>query len=441
LRFTSLRRVAVAGLAVALLAAPLLAQDAISIRPNEKVGARYKFANRRVTETKADISSGGQVVQSLEQSETVTLEGTSEVLLVREGEAVKVRVSFQVATQAIAANGLAPMTNPLPVAGGTYVVERLVDGSIVTDYKGANAELANNFLSGYVKGTEAGFLPRNPVRVGETWQVDPAVIQAEFDLGPGDKGEAQLVLKGLQPTPGGQAAAVGLKVSVVQSNVEGFLTVSTTLEGEGLIDTGTGQFHSLTINGPILMNGEQQMPGQPGQPATQISVNGGGSMTAVSTSTPLAGNSIPPGNPIPSSPLPPIAGGDPPVAPPVTPPAPAPEVTPEPPVTPVPGGGWGAPTGPDLSTPEATVAAMFATLSQPSFDAFKAVHSARIQGTLTEADFQSGKDMLKRFGLPPIQGYETVEGGHVKVKLPGGRVLTTLVKEGDSYRADTIWTK
>ena len=95
----------------------------------------------------------------------------------------------------------------------------------------------------------------------------------------------------------------------------------------------------------------------------------------------------------------------------------------------------------DLADAKAFITKQIDQITKGDLDGLKAGFTKRLQDKITKENVDKGK---KQVGTMTIdQLVEKVEPGKdsLKIKMKGGRSLTTLVKEGGAWKADTVWFK
>ena len=74
-------------------------------------------------------------------------------------------------------------------------------------------------------------------------------------------------------------------------------------------------------------------------------------------------------------------------------------------------------------------------------DGLKASFTARRQDKITKALVEAAQKEVGKQTLDDLVGSVTIQGHVLKVKMANGRFLTTLVKVGGAWKADTVWFK
>lgn len=102
-----------------------------------------------------------------------------------------------------------------------------------------------------------------------------------------------------------------------------------------------------------------------------------------------------------------------------------------------------APTGGmDCSTPKKTIESQLAAIkSGASLDVVKQCFTARQKDRITAEMLAAAKTQLASMTLDELYASEEASGDSVKVKMKNGRTLTTLIKDGSTWKADTLWFK
>jgi len=95
----------------------------------------------------------------------------------------------------------------------------------------------------------------------------------------------------------------------------------------------------------------------------------------------------------------------------------------------------------DLADAKAFITKQVDQITKGDVDGLKAGFTKRLQDRITKASVDKAK---KQVGTMTIdQLVDKVEPGKdsLKIKMKGGRSLTTLVKDGGAWKADTVWFK
>lgn len=98
--------------------------------------------------------------------------------------------------------------------------------------------------------------------------------------------------------------------------------------------------------------------------------------------------------------------------------------------------------GMDCSTPRKTIESQYqAIVGGASLDVIARCFTSRLQDMITAEMLVKAKEVLAGLTLDELYESERSSPNAVKVKAKNGRSLTTLVREGDVWKADTLWFK
>ena len=96
----------------------------------------------------------------------------------------------------------------------------------------------------------------------------------------------------------------------------------------------------------------------------------------------------------------------------------------------------------DCSTPKKTIQSQYDGIkSGAPLEAMKSCFTARQKDKITAEMLASAKTEVGKMTFEEIYASEEPSGDSVKVKMKNGRTLTTLVKDGSTWKADTLWFK
>lgn len=96
----------------------------------------------------------------------------------------------------------------------------------------------------------------------------------------------------------------------------------------------------------------------------------------------------------------------------------------------------------DCSTPKKTIQSQYEGIkSGAPLEAMKSCFTARQKDKITAEMLASAKTEIAKMSFEEIYASEEANGDSVKVKMKNGRSLTTLVKDGSTWKADTLWFK
>jgi hypothetical protein len=400
------RAAIVAALGIAL-AAPASGQDTgeITLRMSPQKGDQWSFDESSTFQSNIKVMANGQLAQELAQKAEKLERGETHIVAVEGDKIMEIEVRFSPETgDKTEQQGQPPRTERPSYAGKTIKIKRQATGEPAYE---TDAQLSPEDQKKLKKllDPQAGFFPKKPVKVGERWVADEKALAEEFELGPEDRGTVRCRLKGVRQVDGLDAADV--EVAMVVNKKQDFFLMTFDMEGLMVIDRRSGVVLDGELSGPITISGEREVPGENGQ-IVKISIEGGGQASFKSRSRPLKRGG------------PQKEGG-----------APLTEES-----------DWGGTEAPaQAATPQACYDAMLAALERGDFAKFKALHTEKAQAELTQEGFERGRKRLAEKGPPPFGSFAPQGAERVDVMLSNGRFLTTLVKEGGAWRADTVWTK
>lgn len=96
----------------------------------------------------------------------------------------------------------------------------------------------------------------------------------------------------------------------------------------------------------------------------------------------------------------------------------------------------------DCSTPKKTIQSQYEGIkSGAPLDAMKSCFTARQKDKITAEMLAGAKTEIGKMSFEEIYASDEPNGDSVKVKMKNGRTLTTLVKDGSTWKADTLWFK
>jgi len=421
---SALSRVTLAATVLVLGAASAAAQE---YRVKVIVEPGVTYTEESTSEQKIDLVTtlerGAQrqeLKQRIESREEEVARG--EVLEAGDGAIRKLRISYDKAdakrTIRDLANPDAPGQEeggPKATTGKTYVVTAATGGKATVEPAIEDEELRRSVEK---ELRIVNLFPDRAVKVGDRWAVDEKAVASLFDLKPEDRGTVKCKLTGVTEVAGEPAARLAVDITL-RTTQEGWVKIDALLEGEIVCSLANGRLFSAELAGPMEIQGEQSGADPKSGEAIKLKLSGTGETRLVARSK--YGAAAPP----PPAPPPP-AGGTP--------------------------GGAGAAAPPaaggrDLSTPERSYEAMLAALKAKDYDAFLRCHTKVAQAGITRDAFDRTVKKLEEKGPPPVESFVPLEptsaldAGTVEVRLKGGKWLTRLRKEGDSWLCDHVWAK
>ena len=99
--------------------------------------------------------------------------------------------------------------------------------------------------------------------------------------------------------------------------------------------------------------------------------------------------------------------------------------------------------GIDCSSPRKTIESQVAIIKKGGkAQDFAQCFTERLRGRITQKMLDKSHSGASAYVMDKLYGKEDKKSDtKVKVKMPNGRTLTTLVKVGDQWQADTLWFK
>ena len=74
-------------------------------------------------------------------------------------------------------------------------------------------------------------------------------------------------------------------------------------------------------------------------------------------------------------------------------------------------------------------------------DGLKKTFTARLQDRITADNVKKAGAEVSKYTLDDLVASVEEKEGALKIKMKNGRTLTTLVKDGGGWKADTVWFK
>ncbi|HKA86675.1 MAG TPA: hypothetical protein VKE22_03380 [Haliangiales bacterium] len=87
------------------------------------------------------------------------------------------------------------------------------------------------------------------------------------------------------------------------------------------------------------------------------------------------------------------------------------------------------------------IGAQVELIKKQDVDGLKKTFTARLADRITAENVKKAADQLKSYTLDDLVAAVETKGDSVKIKMKNGRSLTTLVKDGGAWKADTVWFK
>jgi hypothetical protein len=95
----------------------------------------------------------------------------------------------------------------------------------------------------------------------------------------------------------------------------------------------------------------------------------------------------------------------------------------------------------DLADAKALIGKQLEMIKKGDVAGLKPGFSARQQDKITEANVKAAQKEAVKFTLADLVEKVESKGGNIKIKMKGGRTLTTLIKVNGKWVADTVWFK
>ena len=89
----------------------------------------------------------------------------------------------------------------------------------------------------------------------------------------------------------------------------------------------------------------------------------------------------------------------------------------------------------------AFIAAQVALIKKGDVDGLKKTFTARLVVRITADNVKTAAGEVDKYALDDLVASVEARGDEIKIKMKNGRTLTTLVKDGGAWKADTIWFK
>jgi len=104
--------------------------------------------------------------------------------------------------------------------------------------------------------------------------------------------------------------------------------------------------------------------------------------------------------------------------------------------------GLGSPARADeLADAKAFIGKQVELIKKGDVAGLKAGFTSRLQDKITEDNVKKAQKQLGSMTIDDLVGAAEGKGDSIKIKMKNGRTLTTLVKQGGKWLADTIWFK
>ncbi len=94
-----------------------------------------------------------------------------------------------------------------------------------------------------------------------------------------------------------------------------------------------------------------------------------------------------------------------------------------------------------LADAKAFIGAQVELIKKKDVAGLKKTFTDRLADRITADSVKKAADQLKSYTLDDLVASVEAKGDAVKIKMKDGRSLTTLVKDGGAWKADTVWFK
>ena len=95
----------------------------------------------------------------------------------------------------------------------------------------------------------------------------------------------------------------------------------------------------------------------------------------------------------------------------------------------------------DMADAKALIGKQLEMIKKGDVAGLKPGFSARQQDKITEANVKAAKKEAEKYTLADLVEKVESKNGTIKIKMKGGRTLTTLIKVDGKWVADTVWFK
>ena len=95
----------------------------------------------------------------------------------------------------------------------------------------------------------------------------------------------------------------------------------------------------------------------------------------------------------------------------------------------------------DLADAKTVIGKQLELIKKGDVAGLKSGFTARLQEKITDANVKAAQKEMSKYTLEDLVEKVEGKGTSVKVKMKGGRTLTTLVKTDGKWLADTVWFK
>lgn len=265
-------RLFVAFTAFALVVPALSAQDVTFTKKKLAVGDRRTDKGEMSMNMNIEVSMGGQVLQSMEQTQGEK-EEIRITVLAKDGDDIS-KLEIHCVQKSSSQSGPAgEMSDESPLTGQTVVATKKGEEILITDGEGNEIEdedvvdAAREEAEGKFSGKENEFskiIPDGPMKVGQTLTVDPATARNMFakdEDSPLDEIEMTLTLTGTKQHAGEEVGVFDVVLNMSGEATEG-VSLQAKLKGQLLLGTANCWPHDLGLEGDFVVSGAQSQGGQ-----------------------------------------------------------------------------------------------------------------------------------------------------------------------------------
>lgn len=266
-------------LAAIFLCAQYVAGQSITLKPAVQAGMSWTFDTTQDLSSDNRATVGGQT-QPFTSKQSTRRAGVLQVLEAKNGEATKVKITFDDKCITTAEMAGQRQSMPFPLAGKSITITRGENGQVSTDLDGQLDPMTLAEAAGMIE-SDAAFFPSKPVAVGDEWPAEPKGLARQLQL-QGQQDQAGATMKLLAVDPAKNTADVKVSLAV-DRNMDG-MVVRMITQGTAVIDIASGHILKLESKGTTTSNGTVTELGPDGTPM-QIQISGNGTVTTSMTST------------------------------------------------------------------------------------------------------------------------------------------------------------
>jgi len=94
-----------------------------------------------------------------------------------------------------------------------------------------------------------------------------------------------------------------------------------------------------------------------------------------------------------------------------------------------------------LADAKAFIGSQVDLIKKGDVDGLKKTFTARLQDRITADNVKKAGGEVSKYTIDDLVAAVEEKDGALKIKMKNGRTLTTLVKDGGGWKADTVWFK